>query len=329
MSKVLSQEEIDALLSSVTEGKEAEEAEKEAVQKTEEREVSLYDFKRPHLISKEQERLLHNIHENIVRKLAVFLSAQLRMIVDMDLIGIDQIMYSEFVMSITSPAALYVGEFDDPYSQFILEVSPQLVALTVERMFGGQGTYAPSDHKVTSIEQKIMARIVDKISDEITENWKTVREFECEFTEFETNPEFVQIVSASEPVIVASIEIKVRGNTYMINICYPYVWISEILSDPEVQQKMMYGSEQVSEDQSEIVKSNLNDTNLDLRAILGKSTITVEDVVNLQEGDVIKLDTRPGEEIPVYAKEKKIFRANVGTKKDRYAIKISETMERD
>jgi len=163
MAKILSQEEIDNLLSNVIEGKdESESADLEPQKK-----VTTYDFKRPNLISKEQLRLLNNIHEAFVRSIAVFLSAQLRMIVEMELIGIDQIMYSEFVMSISSPGAIYVGEIDEPYSKVILEMSPQLVALTVERLFGGEGTYTPATHTVSVIELKIMRRIVDKIAEEI------------------------------------------------------------------------------------------------------------------------------------------------------------------
>ncbi len=323
MAKVLSQEEIDNLLDSVVDGKDDSGTESLVVKKK----VTVYDFKRPHLISKEQFRLLNNIHEALVRKIAVFLSAQLRMIIELELIGIDQIMYSEFVMSISSPGAIYVGEIDNPYSQFILECSPQLVALTVERLFGGQGTYMPATHTVSVIERKIMEKIVQKIAEEISENWKSIKEFNCEFKRFEHNAEFVQIVPASEPVVVSSIEIKLRGITTMLNICYPYVWISNVLSNPEIQRKIMFGSGDITDEQKELMYSNLNSTDVNITAVLGKSQISVKECLDLKVGDVLRLDTKIKDDIALYASNKGIYMGVVGKKDNNYAVKITEIRE--
>ena len=103
--------------------------------------ISLYDFKHPNLVSKEQMRLLENIHEGVCRNFGVFLSAQLRMIVEMNLLAIDQIMYSEFVMSIAPPSCIYVMKVKKPESTFVLEVNPTLSIYIVERLFGGRGGF--------------------------------------------------------------------------------------------------------------------------------------------------------------------------------------------
>lgn len=321
MSKVLSQEEIDALLSSVNEGANGSTIEAKSLKK---KKISIYDFRRPNLISKEQFRLLNNIHEALVRKIAVFLSAQLKMIVEMNLIGIDQIMYSEFVMSITSPAALYVGEFDDPHSRFILELSPQFVAFTIERLFGGKGTYVNSNHYVSTIERKIMQRVVDKIAYEISKNWAMVKKFNCRIARFEHNAEFVQIAPASEPVVVVSIEVKFRDNTTMLNICYPYVWISDILSNPELQQEIMLGNEKRTEHQKRALRRNVEETEVNLKAILGKSRISINDFIGLKVGDVLRLSTHLNDSIPVYVHDRKVLGAHVGKSKNNYSLKICE-----
>ncbi|MBN2280466.1 MAG: flagellar motor switch protein FliM [Candidatus Marinimicrobia bacterium] len=320
MAKILSQEEIDNLLSNVIEGKD----ETTSVELEPKKKVTTYDFKRPNLISKEQLRLLNNIHEAFVRSIAVFLSAQLRMIVEMELIGIDQIMYSEFVMSISSPGAIYVGEIDEPFSKVILEMSPQLIALTVERLFGGEGTYTPPSHMVSIIELKIMRRIVDKIAEEIRNKWEAVKNFSCIFDRFEHNAEFVQIVPASEPVIVASIEVKVRGTSSMLNICYPYVWISNVISNPEVQQKIMFGNVERNQEHTDLVKFNVENTDIPVKAILGKSLLTVSECLDLKIGDVLKLDKRITDDIDILSGDKQLFSGAVGKKNDNYAIKISD-----
>ena len=154
MAKILSQDEIDALLTNVS-GESESPAEIEPKQK-----VAIYDFKHPNLVSKEQLRLLETIHEGLCRNFGVFLSAQLRMIVEMNLLAIDQIMYSEFVMSIAPPSSIYVCVADNPQSQFVLEMNPQLSIFIVERLFGGQGSMVSEVRPISIIEQKVILRIL-------------------------------------------------------------------------------------------------------------------------------------------------------------------------
>lgn len=322
MAKVLSQEEIDALLSSVTGGEEASIEGQQELKK-----VALYDFKHPNLISKEQMRLLQNIHEGMVRNLGVYLSAQLRMIVDINLLAIDQIMYSEFVMSIATPAATYVGYIDAPSSYFVMEISPQLVVFIVERLFGGVGNFNPVKRPISIIERKIMQRVVERIAGEISKNWGNIKEFNCEFKRFESNPEFVQIVPSQEPVVVVSMEVKVRGNTALINLCYPYIWISNILSETDIQGKLVFGVKEPTTEERDIISTNLQLTGVALKALLGRSRLTLGEVINLKVGDIICLDTPINGKIPVYVQNRLSFFSSIGRKNKRYAIKIQNVIK--
>ncbi len=321
MAKILSQEEIDALLNDV-----AGDGNGGPVSSDDEKKVSLYDFKHPNLVSKEQLRLLENIHEGLVRNFSVFLSAQLRMIVDMNLIAVDQVQYSEFVMSIAPPGAIYLGQLEDPYSQFVLEISPQLAIFIVERLFGGKGEFVTEIRPISVIEQRIMKRVIDRVASEIAKNWKPVKDVKCSVTRFEHNPEFVQIVPASEPVIVVSMEVKIRGNATMMNLCYPYMWIQSILSSPEIQDKVLLGTSDSSEDEKENMKFNLNRTIMDLRTILGKSKVRVGDFMNLELGDVIILDSKTEDQIPVFMENRKLYMATVGQLNGKYSCRINSVI---
>jgi flagellar motor switch protein FliM len=240
----------------------------------------------------------------------------------MSLLTIDQIMYSEFVMSINSPAATYVGMINSPHSQFVLEISPQLVIFIVERLFGGYGSFDHPVRPISVIERKVMKRVVDRIAQEVSKNWKDVHELSCEFSRFEGNPEFVQIVPASEPVIVVSMEISIRGSSSMINLCYPYMWISNVISTPDVQEKIMFGSRDVSEEDIATVSDCLNLTSVDLKTVLGSNNLTVKDLMNLEKGDVIRLDTSILKSVPIYIKNKHVFNGSIGTRDRQYAIRI-------
>ncbi len=323
MAKILSQEEIDALLSNVS-GEADEGGELEPKQK-----VAVYDFKHPNLVSKEQLRLLETIHEGLCRNFGVFLSAQLRMIVEMNLLAIDQIMYSEFVMSIAPPSSIYVCEVDQPSSQFVLEINPQLSIFIVERLFGGQGSLVNEIRPISIIEQRVMRRVVDRIAYEISKNWHNVATFRTDIKRFESNPEFVQIVASSEPVVVVSMEIKIHGTSSLMNICYPYMWISNILSTPEVQEKILFGSKESTAEERELVEYNLSQTPVDLRTILGTSDITVKEFLELKTGDVIKLKNRTNEPLGIYAHNKHVFNALAGIRGRRYAARIIDVVEKE
>jgi len=321
MAKILSQDEIDALLSNVSGEPET------ALEPGQKQKISIYDFKHPSLVSKEQLRLLENIHESVCRNFGVFLSAQLRMIVEMNLLAIDQIMYSEFVMSIAPPSSIYVCSTDTPASEFVLEMNPQLAIFIVERLFGGRGSFITEVRPISVIEQRVMRRVVDRIAFEISRNWESVANFTTTISRFESNPEFVQIVPSSEPVVVVSMEIKIHGNSTLMNICYPYMFISNILSSPEVQEKIMFGSKESTDEEKEVIVNSLNNTPMTLRPQLGKSYLNVKDFLNLKVGDVITLDTRTDNLLPVYVHKRHLFDALVGIKKNRYAIQINSVLQ--
>lgn len=316
MAKILSQDEIDALLSNVS-GEEEEIEGADHQQK-----ISLYDFKHPNLVSKEQMRLLENIHEGVCRNFGVFLSAQLRMIVEMNLLAIDQIMYSEFVMSIAPPSCIYVMHTEKPEAYFVLEINPTLAIFIVERLFGGRGGFVSTVRPISIIEQKILHRVVERISQEIGKNWRVVAPFNASVNRFESNPEFVQIVPSSEPVVVASMEVKIHGNSTLMNICYPYMMISNIVSTPEVQEKIMFGAKEPTADETHLVKQNLINTPMDLKSVLGRGKISVEEFVNLKAGDVIQLQSRTDQTLPLYVNNKHMYNTIVGVHKKRYAARI-------
>ncbi len=324
MSKILSQDEIDALISSVPTS-EGDETNKLQFKKK----ITIYDFKRPNLVSKDQMRLLETIHETICRNFGVYLSAQLRMMVDINLQSIDQVIYSEYVMSISPPGCIYVCEVQEPNSNFIMELSPQLAIFIVERLFGGRGNVVSTIRPISVIEQKIVGRVVDRILNEVDNNWSGLLPFNSKVVRFDSNPEFVQIASSSEPVVVVTIEIKVHNNTTLMNLCYPYTLVSNILSKPEVQEKMLFGSTVATSEDRTIIETKLNQTPVKLSAVLGSNRLTVKDFINLQIGDSIRLNTRVGKDIEVQVENMSAFKAAIGQQNKNYALHITSSKEGD
>ncbi len=321
MAKILSQEEIDALLANVSTETTVEEEEKP------QQKVTVYDFKHPNLVSKEQLRLLETIHEGFARNYSVFLSAQLRMIVEMNLLAIDQIMYSEFVMSIAPPSCIYVCRAENPTSPFVLEMNPQLAIFIVERLFGGPGSPVNEARPISVIEQKIMKRVINRLLEEITKNWEIITHFDASIERYESNPEFVQIVPSSEPVVVVSFEIKIHGHSTLMNICYPYMWVSSIISSPEVQDRILFGSKEATPEEKEIIEENLLHTPVNLSVLLGKAHISIKDFLELKTGDVIQLENHTDSLLPIMINNKHAFDGVVGLRKKRLAVRIDSIVK--
>ncbi|UCH62529.1 MAG: flagellar motor switch protein FliM [Fidelibacterota bacterium] len=326
MAKILSQAEIDALLSTVTE----DTSDLDQVGGGLPRRVVLYDFKHPNLISKEQMRLLENIHENFSRNFGVFLSAQLRMIVEIELLAIDQLLYSEFVMSIAPPGVLYVLEMNDPEGEAILELSPNLVVFIVEKLFGGKGTFSTSTSRaVSAIEQKIMRRVTERAIHELSSVWSAVVPVDIDVTRYESNPEFIQIIPSAEPVVVVSMQIKIHDNKTLMNFCYPYSWLSDMIGHPDIQDKIQFGGGEASDEERDVLEDHLLKVACPIRAVLGGTSITVQDFINLQVGDLLVLNEKLEEKNEVLIKDKPAFKGIVG-RRDKYrAILVTDVIEKE
>ncbi len=322
MPKILSQEEIDALLKNVGQDDDSSFDVIGGIEKK----VTPYDFSHPQLLSKEQERMIENIHENFCRSYSVYLSAQLRLLVEIRQLAIEQYTYSEFVTSLSNPTCLYILDFDKPGGRGVLEMNSKLTIFIVEKLFGGQTLFkdAAEEREVTHIEQKVMKRVMDRCFHELSKAWVSENDINMKLGTFESNPEYAQIVSSSEPVVVLSLEVVIHGNKSIMNICYPYNWLGKVMFAEEFQEQM---TEELSETTSDDVRSittALHTTNTNLSAILGKVDVTIRDILALNKGDVILLPTKIDSSIPVMLENKHIFDAFPGSHRKSKALKISK-----
>tara|TARA_B100001029_G_scaffold176155_1_gene178661 strand:+ start:3785 stop:4762 length:978 start_codon:yes stop_codon:yes gene_type:complete len=322
MSKILSQEEINALLKNV--GKDDGKTSFEVIDGNEKK-ITPYDFSHPQLLSKEQERMIENIHENFCRTYSVYLSAQLRLLAEIRQLSIEQYTYSEFVTSVSNPSCLYIMDFDKPNGRGVLEMSSKLNIFIVEKLFGGQTLLKDltEDREITHIEQKVMKRVMNKCFSELTKAWLSENDIVLKYGSFESNPEYAQIVSSSEPVVVVTLEVVIHGTKSLMNICYPYNWLSKVMFKEEFQAKMNDTKNETSNEDKDSVQNILMDTKGDLSAVLGTVNLPIKSILELSEGDVLLLQTKIESPIPVYFGNKHIFNGNPGTHRRSKAVKIT------
>lgn len=331
MAKQLSQEEIDALLQVRTQTPGAESYDQSTLESlikadAEER-VHPYNFKRPRLFAQDQMRVLYHIHESFARDFSVYLSAQLRTIVDISLTAVDQVLYSEYVMSSAPPSALYVVAVEERKQQILFELDPRLVIFTIEKLFGGQGEFLNTPREVSQIEQRIMGKVMRRAYREIERSWQQVFPIHLKEVAFESNAEFVQIIPGVEPALVATFEVSVYDQHSYINVCYPYLLLERMLGRAGMKQWITSATSTVPVGVRSGYENTLRAITVEMRAELGRTRLPINELMQLQEGDVIPLERRANEPIRVFVGAKEKFTAKAGKAGKYRAVRVLEVTD--
>jgi flagellar motor switch protein FliM len=329
--KQLSQNEIDLLLDVRSQMDDAPggydlDALENLMQRETERRVLPYNFKRPRLFSQDQMRVLNYVHDSFARDFSVFLSAQLRTIVDISLTAVDQVMYSEYVMSSAPPSAIYVAEEMNLNHKLVFEFDPRLVVFTIEKLFGGQGTFLKKSREVSQIERRIMSKVMKRCFTELEKSWRQAQEVKFREIAFETNAEFVQIIPAVEPALVCTFEVTVYENKSFINLCYPYLLLEKMLGRAGLKQWISGNTAPVPPEHRERYETELKKVQVELRAELGRALVSLQDISDLQPGDVIPLGRTQHDPIQVFAGKGRKFAAQPGRSGKRHALRILEAL---
>ncbi|MEH6946364.1 flagellar motor switch protein FliM [Bacillus sp. JJ634] len=286
-SEILSQSEIDALLSALSTGEmDAEELKKEEIEKR----VKVYDFKRALRFSKDQIRSLTRIHENFARLLTTYFSAQLRTYIHIAVASVDQLPYEEFVRSIPKMTILNVYEVPPLDGRIILEVNPNIAYAMMDRVLGGRGESVNKVDNLTEIETKIMTSLFEKAFENLQEAWSTIVDIDPIMADFEVNPQFLQLVSPNDTVIVISLNIQVGDTTGMINMCIPHVVLEPIIPNLSAHYWMQTLQKERSPEEMAMLEKRITHSDMIIAAELGETSITIHDFLQLDVGDVIELN---------------------------------------
>lgn len=288
MTEVLSQDEIDALLTAISTG----DTEKETVKvshDTVQRKVKAYDFKRPDKFSKDQIRTLQMMHETFARLTTTSLSAQLRTLVHVHVASVDQLTYEEFIRSIPSPTTLAVVNMDPLKGSSVLEIDPSITFTIIDRLFGGTGEATKMNRELTDIELSVIEGIIVRMLGNLREAWSNVIDLRPRLGNIETNPQFAQIVPPSDMVVLVTLETKVGEVEGMTNFCIPYITIEPIISKLSAQYWYSSIRKGATRENFNILKDRLSSILIDVVAQLGSVDVTMRDVIGLEVGDTIKL----------------------------------------
>lgn len=325
MTEVLSQDEIDQLLTAISAG-DTEPEDFRPVNDT--RKIKIYDFKRPDKFSKEQIRTVSIMHETFARLTTNSLSGQLRSMVHVHVASVDQLTYEEFIRSIPTPTTLAVINMDPLKGNAILEIDPAVTFSIIDRLFGGTGEGTKVQRELTDIENSVIEGVIVRILANMREAWTQVIDLRPRLGQIETNPQFAQIVPPSEMVVLVTLETKVGDEEGMMNFCIPYITIEPIIS--KLSSQFWFSSVRRSSTTQYlgVLKDKLSTVDMDIVAELGSIVVPVRDVLNLRVGDTIRLsNVKVGDPLTLSVGDQKKFLCQAGVIGKKMAVQILKKLD--
>lgn len=331
MPDVLDQSEVDALLAAVDQGAVKEEAVAHVFSRNKHAanvEVRAYDFKRPERVSKDQMRALEALHEGFARNFGAALSGYLRTIVEVTVANIEQLTFAEFIHALPNPTCFNLLTAKPLDGQMCLEISPLIIYPIIDRLLGGSNAdlFIPQ-RPLTAIEWRLVKRLTDRALQNLCEAWGNIFPVTFEMTETESNPQLVQIVPPNEVVVVIGFEIKMGNRAGTMSLCIPFNVIEPVMSKLSQQNWFTYSKKATSDDHLKAMQRNLGGAPVNVRVLLGHTSIKVDELVNLAPGDILPMDKPANGEMIVLVEGKNKFTGLVGQFKGKRAIRIKRFLQ--
>ena len=326
MPDILSQDEIGALLSATgsDDGDGPPSVLAGDVRATSNRPIITYDFKHPSRVSKDQTRTLENLHSNLARMMASSFSTMQRSVVDCDIAFVDQTTYAEFIMSLSNPSCSYTFTIEPLGGPAIIDFSLPVAYSFIDRQFGGTGGKPPSEARpLTAIERTVMTKVVTRTLADLEATWESLLKIQVSDAELETNPEFMQVAAPSDTVVLIAFEVNSQHASGLVNLCYPYFTLEPVMAYLNVQT---WASRERGrrESQQEERMTQLDRVVAPVKVMLGKTEVPLSTVLNLEEGDVLRLETTLDEDAVVFVGDRPKFLARPGLQGKRRAVQLTE-----
>ena len=325
MSDILSQSEIDNLLKQLSEG----DLDVDQIQGEDEKQVKNYDFSRPTKFSKEHLRTLEIIFEHYSRLISTNLPVYLRKNVQVSVASSETVTFSEFSNALSNQSVLGIVNFAPLNGNIIIEIATNLCYTMLDRMLGGSGQPLEKSRDFSDIELTILQKLLVMFTQLMREPWKNVVEISPVLSRLETNPQFAQVIAPSDMIAIVTLNMKIGDVEGMVNICLPFFTLEDVMD--KLNTKYWFSTMQENHDEhyEEYIESMIRRVDIPIKAVLGRSTISVNDFLNLQVGDCIRLDPGVVTDMNVYVGNIKKFTALPGTDRDSYAVQITSVIREE
>lgn len=319
MNRILTQEEVDALLSAVDRGELSEPS--SAPPRVASRVVVTYNFRKPNRISKDQVRMFESIHDTFARLAASSLTTLTRGLVEVELTGVEQVTYAEFIMALAPPTCIAVFNMDPLKGGATLEINARLLFRFIDRLLGGSGLLPVRVRELTEVEQVLVERMAVRLMMDLQQAWHRVGTFGFRVSHLETNPQFLQLTAPSEVVILVNFTVRAGDVEGPMTLAFPHLLLEGVL--PRLDSHRSFAAHRpLSREEREGLYENLLRLGLEIRAVLADAPLTVRELLELEPGDVIPLGRPTTTAAVVEIEGVPRFTAQPGVTRSRRAVRI-------
>ncbi len=324
--EVLSQNQIDSILSAIDQGSTSVQHMKEVAPQR--KDVRNYDFRYPSKFSREHVQAFQAMNELYARLLSTQLTTQMRLPVQSEVISLDQLTYDEFMRSIPNPTVVLLYRLNPLKGNILFEFTPGTAIALIERLLGGPGRPPGKPRELTDIEQTLMTTVMNKGMHSMQEAWKNVLpDMKSVHQTLETNPRFVQISAPSDSVLVVSFEIRLGDTQGSMRLCLPYPTVESLLPRLSRQYVMNQGNVTPQEGYMPEVKEHLEQITLRMALELGTADMSLREWMELDVGDVVRLDSAVDEDLCLRVEHSPKFWARPGTLHNKIAAQITDIID--
>jgi flagellar motor switch protein FliM len=320
--QILSQEEIDALLTAMDSGEidVAEEKQEAAV------EVRPYDLTTQNIMQRGQFDALEEVYDKFVNLFQGSLSSLFQRTISVKVISRETVKFGEFIKAFSNPTGFVIFGMEPLIGSALLALEPNLVFSLIDCMFGGEGKPMEKIREFTMIERRMLQRMATAVLKDLEAAWEAAYRIRLALRKIETKPEFVYLVNPSDQLIIVVFAISTESFSGNIHLCLPYLMLEPIkdqLSSSYLREKdraSSFGDE---------IRKLLGRTEVNIIAELGKTVYSVQDILNFEVDDVLQLNTGPQNHVVVNIERVPKYLGMPGVVKGSKAVQITETIDQD
>jgi flagellar motor switch protein FliM len=292
--------------------------------------VNVYDFKRPERVSKEQIRVVQALHEGFSREFGAGLSGMLRTIVEVKLIGVDQLTYGEFVFSLENPTCFNLIESKGLSGHIILDLTPSIIFPIVDRLLGGGKHFRSTYPKraLTDIELKLVSRITHLALSGLDKAWANICELGLTVTQIESNPQLIQIVPPNEVVVLVSFELIMGDMQGVMNLCIPYNTIEPFSGRLSSDTWSSYTKRTPEPGQRINLETGVAHAPVEMVVLLAETKLTAREIRDLDVGDVLLTEHQTKRGLKVLIEDEPLFEGFAGAYRGHKAVRVSKRLPR-
>jgi flagellar motor switch protein FliM len=313
MSRILSQEEIDALIASSPSDGAVNRQDAGAP-------VTTFNFRRPDRVSKDQIRSLHFIHDRFARNVTTSLAAFLRTSIELSVVSVEQFSYSEFLMALPDPTAFYAIGMPPADALGAIELNPAVAFAMIDRILGGTGESGAPQRALTEIEQNVVDSVIKLILDHLTETWRPVIDIRFHIHARETRPQMLQVASWNEVVVLLAFDLKVGETRGLLNLCVPATVIEA--TGAGFSQGWQQTRREPTTQEQQWLTENLGRVQLPVTTDV-QTRLTTRELIHLQPGHVLSLGVPAEAEVSVRVGNIIKFRGRLATASGRAAVRVN------